>query len=166
MYIRKLCMQIECTVFDLISEYALISGHPLFPEILSKNFIVLHLCNVLSSYFKCFNYTCILYCPSKRFNLLMWHFCYTVHDFFIYRIIMFYTTISLMKYLCMWLFVVAIMIATALQSYVSKAETTVLYLSSCIMYTCQNKYVLPSFPHMQRSPEVAFCTRDRRRQIT
>ena len=104
-----------------------------------KHFIVLHLCNVLSSYFKCFNY--ILSCPSTKFNLLMWHFCYTV--FFIYRTIMFYTTISLIKYLCMCLFVVAMAVLVM----VSKAESIVLYLSSCIyMYTCQNKDFLPSFP--------------------
>ena len=67
---------------------------------------------------------------------------------------MFYTTISLIKYLCMCL----------LNKYyrncgghhdsdrmavsyvmVSKAESIVLYLSSCIMYTCQNKDFLPSF---------------------
>ena len=29
---------------------------------------------------------------------------------------------------------------------VSNAESTVLYLSSCIMYTCLNKDFLPSFP--------------------
>ena len=40
--------------------------------------------------------------------MLVWHFCYNVH--------VFYTTISLIKDLCMCLFVVAITIATALRS--------------------------------------------------
>ena len=31
-------MQKMNTVFDLIGEHALISGHPLFPEILNKNY--------------------------------------------------------------------------------------------------------------------------------
>ena len=39
------------------------------------------------------------------------------------------------------------------------AESIVLYLSSCIMYACQNK-------DFQRSSEVEFCTRDRHRQST
>ena len=78
---------------------------------------------------------------------------------------MFYTTISLFVYV----FIcgghhdsdrIAVLVM------VSKAESIVLYLSSCIMYTCQNKDFLPSFPHIQRSSEVAFCTRDRRRQNT
>ena len=69
---------------------------------------------------------------------------------------MFYTTISLIKYLCMCLLnkyyrncgghhdsdCIAVLLM------VSKAESIVLYLPSCItgMYTCQNKDFLPSFP--------------------
>ena len=61
---------------------------------------------------------------------------------------MFYTTISLIKYVCMCLFVVAITIAIAFAVLVmvSKAESIVLYKSSnTIMYTCQNKYFIHSF---------------------
>ena len=51
----------------------------------------------------------------------MWHFCYTVHDRIVVLVI------------------------------VSKAESIVLCLSSCIMYrpvhVCQNKDFLPSFLH-------------------
>ena len=59
---------------------------------------------------------------------------------------MIYTTNSLIKYLCMCLFVVAIMSdRIAVLVMVSNAESIVLYLSSCsIMYTCQNKDFLPS----------------------
>ena len=44
---------------------------------------------------------------------------------------------------------------------VSKAESIELYLlvSSCILAKIKTSF-LPSFPHMQRSSEVAFCTRD------
>ena len=63
---------------------------------------------------------------------------------------MFYTTISLIKYLCKYYRNcgghhdsdrIAVLVM------VSKAESIVLYLSSCIMYrpTCQNKDFLPSF---------------------
>ena len=54
---------------------------------------------------------------------------------------MFYTTISLIKYLCTYVFIcgghhdsdrIAVLVM------VSKAESIVLCLSSCIMYTCQN----------------------------
>ena len=56
---------------------------------------------------------------------------------------MFYTTISLIKYV----FIcgghhdsdrIAVLVM------VSKAESIVLYIASCIMYTCQNKDFLPS----------------------
>ena len=71
---------------------------------------------------------------------------------FLYRTIMFYTTISLIKYLCMCLLNkyyrncgghhdsdrIAVLVM------VSMAESIVLYLSSCIMYICQNKDFLPS----------------------
>ena len=65
---------------------------------------------------------------------------------------MFYTTVSLIKYVCMCLFVVAmkIAIAFAVLVMVSKAESIVWYLSSCIMYTCQNKYFIHSFIHQAR----------------
>ena len=67
MYVRV--THIHITVFDLISEHALISGHPFFPEILKKvqsrlaithPVIMLIGCNavmyyICSSYFKCFN---------------------------------------------------------------------------------------------------------------
>ena len=79
-YLVEMCPVLH-TVSDLISEHALISGHthPFFLRSCPKKN---HLCNVLSSYFKCFNY--MLSCPSTKFNLLMWHFFYTVHVFFLY----------------------------------------------------------------------------------
>ena len=43
--------------------------------------IVLHLCNVLSSYFQCFN--CLAHLHNFIY-LLMWHFCFTVHVSFKY----------------------------------------------------------------------------------
>ena len=64
---------------------------------------------------------------AKCHTRLVWHFCYNVHEFYIY------TTISLIKAVCMCLFVVAITIATdriAVLVMVSKAESIVLYLSS------------------------------------
>ena len=62
---------------------------------------------------------------------------------------MFYTTISLINYVFMCLFVVAITIAIAFAVLVmvSKAESIVLHKSYCIMYTCQNKYFIHSFIH-------------------
>ena len=65
---------------------------------------------------------------------------------------MFYTTIFI-QYLCMCLLNKYYRNCgghhdsdrTAVLVMVSKAESIVLYLSSCIMYTCQNKDFLPSF---------------------
>ena len=83
---------------------------------------------------------------------------------------MFYTTISLIKYLCMCLLnkyyrncggyhdsdCIAVLVM------VSKAESIVLYLSTCIMYTCQNKDFLPSLTITCNDLRkyLAFCTRD------
>ena len=62
---------------------------------------------------------------AKCHTTLVWHFCYNVHVFYIY------TTISLIKDLCMCLFVVAIdSDRIAVLVMVSKAESIVLYLSS------------------------------------
>ena len=113
------------TVFDLISENALISGPPIFLRschnykrskkiIVQSRFAITRsvmtligcnavMCYICSSYFNCFNY--IMSCPATQFNLLMWHFCYTVHVFlYIY-----------IEQLCL-MFVMAITIATALRS--------------------------------------------------
>ena len=75
-----------------------------------------------SSYFQYLN--SILYCPSAKFNLgllifidvavLLYRTC--VIFFIGSRTTIFYTTISLIKNVCMCLFVVAITIATALRS--------------------------------------------------
>ena len=91
----------QVTVFDLISEHALISGHPLFSWdvkrkkklhctalfAITRPVVTLIGCNaVLYRVLHCvlvISNVSTKYClaQSTQFNLLMWHFCYTVHVF-------------------------------------------------------------------------------------
>ena len=79
----------------------------------------------------------------------MWHFCYTVglHFSFIYSTIMFYTTISLIKYVCMCLFVVAITIAIAFAVLVMVSKAKVLYCINHLILLCILAKINISFIH-------------------